>query len=135
MTGPVRKHAHLEQAFGPLQVVEEENCRGSPPAVYDLKRDFTDTLRYYSGSILPTSSNAKSDEEYDCTRVAARDVTVNFIVPIAGRLPTLSRFLAMMERVCFASNESVTLTLMNFAMGLSSEEIGAKVKCRMSWID
>ncbi|OQV14696.1 Chondroitin sulfate synthase 1 [Hypsibius exemplaris] len=127
MTAPVRRHAHLEQAFGPLQLVEEQNCLGTGPAVYDLKRDFGDIIRYYSGGAGNFAKNSLSDEEYDCA-VAAGNVTVHFIVPISGRLETLSRFLTVMEHVCFSRNESVSLTLMHFAQGLSSDGIAGKVR-------
>lgn len=122
MTAPVRRHAYLEQAFSRIELIEEMDCVGEAPSPYDFKRDFTSILRYYSGKAPSNASVVGSQVGDTCVRRVDKEV-VNIILPLAGRLPSLMRFMDMLEKDILSSEDAISLLVVNFPDAEKDSEI------------
>lgn len=131
MTVPVRRHAYLQQQFTGLEIretVEGEEVGRQPPPDLTQSEDGDDAppqpgssfreafesglLRI--GDALPSILGRDGRDEEARDEASVRRKMINFILPLAGRFSTFSRFISVFEEECLMNAEQVALFVILF---------------------
>ncbi|XP_033633691.1 chondroitin sulfate synthase 1-like [Asterias rubens] len=117
---PVRRHAYLQQSFGKLELSVEG--AQSPAKDTDPQPNVESGVAKFKNEISKSLFGVQQDQGTSTTNVIAfheskkLKETINFIMPLAGRLEIFKRFMANMERICFIPGENVRLFIVLFKL-------------------
>lgn len=110
MTLPVRRHAYLRRSFSSILFKEEDDSTTSS-LNYNLP-----SSQYLNIQVSDYQASQDNNENKFGINKKVAAKTVNFILPIAGRMEKLKSFLNNYERVCIESNENTKLVIVLFEL-------------------
>ena len=101
----VRRHAYLHQSFGEIAFMEEDDGEVSN----------VPSTGGFQGSLSLFGHKGASDTSSRLGRSPQRiKETINFVMPLSGRLEIFQRFMRNFERVCLKTSENVRLLVILF---------------------
>ncbi|XP_038077566.1 chondroitin sulfate synthase 1-like [Patiria miniata] len=125
---PVRRHAYLQQSFGKLEIRVDNG--DAEPSLSAKKVKVDSSVEKLKNGISQTLFGIQRNEDAPSSRHPLQQnskhkETIHFILPLAGRLEILQRFMENFERMCLMPGENVQMIIVLFRLPENdpSEEI------------